>query len=78
MPEAVGECGVQHQASLCRSDLSVSEVFQSPDYEDLERAGATRLERCLGNCRGLASDDRDEPVETSILTKIQDMESVIG
>ena len=78
MPEAVGECGVQHQASLCRSDLSVSKVFQSPDYENFERAGPTRLEWCLGDCRGSALDDRSDLVETSILTKIQDVESVVG
>lgn len=78
MPEAVGECGVQHQAGLCRCDLSVSKVFQSPNHKNLEGAGPTSLEWCLCDCRILASDDADDLVKTSTLTKIQDMESVVG
>ena len=77
MPEAVREGGVQHQARLCRGDISVSKVFQRPDHEYLQGASSTRLERGLCDCCALAAVHANNIEKTAMLTKVQDMERVI-
>ncbi len=77
MPETVRERCMEHETCLSQCGLSESKAVQRVDHEQLQGACSPRLEGRFCHWSAVASEQPQVVKRLAMLTKIQEVESIV-